>query len=80
MGEAPALPPGAGIASDGNPLSSLLELTYKDARRELLQQFEHRYLDALLLRARGNVSQAARLAAMDRSYLIELLRRHGLKA
>jgi DNA-binding NtrC family response regulator len=78
MGETPALPAGAGIdASD--PLSALLEHSYKDARRAVLEQFERRYLEALMQRAKGNVTQASRLAAMDRSYLIELLQRHGVR-
>jgi DNA-binding NtrC family response regulator len=65
------------VASD-DIIGSVLGLTYKDARRVLTDAFEARYLAALLERSGGNVRQAARLARMDRSYLIELLRRHGL--
>ncbi|MBA2544068.1 MAG: hypothetical protein H0V17_30775, partial [Deltaproteobacteria bacterium] len=39
----------------------------------LLDHFEAQYLDALLERAGGNVSQAARIAKMTRSHLSELL-------
>jgi DNA-binding NtrC family response regulator len=80
MGEAPALGPATTPAADpGDPFADVLQRSYKDARRELLERFERRYLEALLVRAGGNVSQAARLAMMDRSYLIELLRRHGVR-
>ena len=53
--------------------------SYKDARAEIVRDFEHGYLARLLAEAGGNVSQAARIAKMDRSHLIDLLHRHGLK-
>jgi DNA-binding NtrC family response regulator len=52
---------------------------YKDARARLLADFERDYLSRLLAEAGGNVSAAARLAKMDRSHLIDLLRRRDLK-
>jgi DNA-binding NtrC family response regulator len=75
--EPPPLPEGGGIAPS-DVIGSVVGLTYKDARRVLTDAFEARYLTALLERSGGNVRQAARIARMDRSYLIELLRRHGL--
>lgn len=53
---------------------------YRDARAEALQRFEAEYLKALIARADGNASEAARLARMDRPYLLTLLRKHGLRA
>jgi len=71
-----ASPPAAGPGPDGaGPLPP-----YKDARAALLRDFERGYLVRLLAEAGGNVSQAARAAKMDRSHLIDLLHRHGLKA
>ncbi len=52
---------------------------YKDARAAVVREFERGYLERLLAEANGNVSQAARAAKMDRSHLIDLLHRHGLK-
>ena len=52
---------------------------YKDARAAVVREFERAYLTRLLREADGNVSQAARVAKMDRSHLIDLLQRHGLK-
>jgi len=57
----------------------LLDLSYKAARDRLLRRFEAKYLERLLARTKGNVSQAAREAKMDRSHLTELIARHNLK-
>ncbi len=54
--------------------------SYKDARASVVASFEVDYLRRLLAAAGGNVSQASRIAKMDRSHLIDLLHRHGLKA
>jgi DNA-binding NtrC family response regulator len=75
MGETPQLD---GAAAAG-PASEVAALPYKEARAQVLHDFEERYLRALLERSRGNVSQAARDARMDRSHLIDLLTRHGLR-
>ena len=80
MGESPELsndttrsePPPAGATPE-------LALPYKDARRRVLDEFEGRYLKHVLESARGNVASAARHAGMDRTYLIKLLQRHGLR-
>jgi len=74
MGEAPTLgesdhaqaPANASFATD-------LALPYKEARAQLLADFEAHYVDNLLQRASGNVSAAARLGQMTRSHLNELL-------
>jgi DNA-binding NtrC family response regulator len=58
---------------------AVLEMPYGDARSRALQAFEASYLAALMRRANGNISQAARFAGMDRSHLSQLLRRHGLR-
>lgn len=74
MGEPPTLDDG--FATDGEVW---LGQDYKGARAQILDDFEARFLPRLLERAGGNVSEAARLAKMDRTYLIKLLVRHGLK-
>lgn len=80
VGEAPELNDAADHGGDALFGSGrLLELTYKDARSQLLDDFEKAYCAHLLEQCAGNVSRAARQAHMDRSYLIKLLQRHGLK-
>ena len=65
------------VYEEGNaeaPLGS-----YKDARAHVVGEFERQYLARLMADTNGNVSAAARTAKMDRSHLIDLLRRHELK-
>jgi DNA-binding NtrC family response regulator len=73
---APALSP---APATGDVIEPLLGLPYKDARLSILNDFESRYLTDLFSRAEGNVSRAAREARVDRSHLIELLQRHGIR-
>jgi DNA-binding NtrC family response regulator len=53
---------------------------YRDARAAALHRFEAEYLKDLIERTGGNASEAARLARMDRPYLLTLLRKHGLRS
>jgi DNA-binding NtrC family response regulator len=55
-------------------------LSYDEARRRALDQFERRYIEGLLRLHHGKVAAAARAAGIDRVYLYRLMRRHGLKA
>ena len=52
---------------------------YKVARSGVLEDFERCYVTRLLSDAGGNVALAARRAQMDRTYLIKLIQRHGLR-
>jgi len=85
MGEAPVL------TSDGErriasassfpsvAIEELIGRPYKGAREIVLQEFEQIYLSRLLERCAGNMSQAAREAKIDRSYLIQMAKRIGLR-
>ena len=85
LGQPPALGPTAPRTDNSppeagpDPIGAVLGMKYKDARKALLGEFEVRYLTRLIEAAKDNVSLAARKASMDRSHLIELLRRHGLR-
>ncbi len=56
------------------------ELTYKQARDHAIGQFERTYFERLLRRTDGNLSEAARIAGIDRSNLRRTLSRLGMKA
>ncbi len=82
MGESAELA-GAGVASQrtptAEPVDDVLDLPYQQARGQILNEFEARYLRKLLDTAGGNVTRAAKTARMDRSYLIKLLQKHELR-
>ncbi|HEY4176479.1 MAG TPA: sigma-54 dependent transcriptional regulator [Kofleriaceae bacterium] len=51
-----------------------------DAKRKASSDFEKRYLVVAMERAKGSVSEAARLAGLDRTNFRRLLQRHGIDA
>jgi DNA-binding NtrC family response regulator len=55
-----------------------ITLSYAEARSRVLDDFERRWLAALLSAHGGNVAAAARAAGMARPYLHRLLQRHGI--
>jgi transcriptional regulator with PAS, ATPase and Fis domain len=62
----------------GEVLTVRADLPYHEAKQELLDAFERRYVADLLAHHGGNVSAAARAAGLDRKNLRRLAVRHGL--
>ena len=54
------------------------ELPFKDAKDQLIEAFERKYLVDLIERHGGNVSRAARAADMDRKSISRLMKKHGI--
>jgi DNA-binding NtrC family response regulator len=77
MGELP--PAGPVNSTSQDPITTVLGLSYKQARDAVLRAFEARYVPSLIERAGGNIAKAARDADMDRSHLMEMMRRLGLR-
>jgi DNA-binding NtrC family response regulator len=77
-GPRPIVPESAAPARDD--LAWVDELTYKQARDQAVGQFERHYFERLLRRTDGNLSEAARIAGLDRSNLRRTLSRLGIKA
>jgi len=69
----------AGQKESSDVISTVLDDAYKSAKDRIVDNFERRYLTRLLERSRGNVREAARIGDMNRSYLIELLAKHGFR-
>jgi len=63
----------------GPPAEPAALAPYKHARATNVAAFEQAYITQLMAAADGNVSRAARLGQMDRSYLLDLLQRHKLR-
>ncbi len=52
---------------------------FKEAKSDLIDNFERKYLEDLLQRHQGNISQSAREAGIERAYLQRLIKKHELK-
>lgn len=55
------------------------DLPFKQAKEQLVEAFERRYVAALLERHDGNLSRAAAEAGLDRNYLARLAKKHSLR-
>lgn len=63
----------------GPQADEIAGLPFKEAKEQLVDAFERRYVAALLERHEGNVSRAAAEAGLDRNYLARLAKKHGLR-
>lgn len=52
---------------------------FSDARRRALRVFETDYVREVLRRSAGNISEAARLARLDRKHLWRILQRNRIE-
>jgi DNA-binding NtrC family response regulator len=76
MTEAPL----AGAGGSSASLGPLKGRQFQEAKRDVLARFERDYFAALADEARGNVSEMARRAGMERAHVRAYLRRHGISA
>ena len=52
---------------------------FKDAKNDLIEEFERKYLQDLLARNGNNISKSAQDAGIERAYLQRLVRKYGIK-
>jgi DNA-binding NtrC family response regulator len=69
--------PDSGSGASG--MSFDMDEEYHVARDRVLAEFEKSYLTAIVTRAGGNMSKAARLAGVDRTTLYRLIEKHDLQ-
>jgi len=65
---------GSQTIEDGAPWH-LADLPYRQAKEMTIKAFEKRYCQSVLNKADGNISQASRMAGLDRSNFKRLLRK-----
>jgi DNA-binding NtrC family response regulator len=78
--QTPSASPAQGVASDDPSLQLRIDLEapFKEAKAQLVEAFERRYLTELLKRTGGNISRAARRAGLDRMSVHKLISRLGI--
>ncbi len=64
----------------GAPEGSVLMLPLRDARQQVIEQFEQRYVAAQLRAHGGNVTRAAEAVGVSRQFLHRLMERYGIKS
>jgi len=83
LGEAPDFSVSEGAAdelsSNVDGWLATLPLNYRMARDRITDTFERHYLKRVLAETDGNIREAARRGQINRSYLMELLKKHGLR-
>jgi two-component system, NtrC family, response regulator GlrR len=58
---------------------TITDLPFKEAKERLVESFTREYLESLLVKCNGNISQAAREAGIARNYVHRLVAKYGLK-
>jgi DNA-binding NtrC family response regulator len=64
--------------SSTNDSDTAVPFNYRQAKRRAMTAFERRFLAQAIVRARGNISEAARLIGTERRHLGRLLKKHGI--
>jgi len=57
----------------------MAELSFKDAKEDMIHRFHKQYIEALLRRSGGNISRAAEMAGIQRQYLHRLMKEAGIE-
>jgi len=69
------------LSSLGTPASPVVDIDqpFHEAKEKAIEAFERAYLEALLARHRGNISEAARHAGIDRKTVHRMLKKYDLQ-
>lgn len=61
------------------PAADATRQSFKEAKRQVVEQFERRYVEHALAQSHGRVTAAARASGKDRRAFFELMRKHGVR-
>ena len=64
----------------GNGAESFEAISYRDAKKNVLDEFNQRYVNRLLHKTGGNVTQAARLCGLERQSLQHIMKKCGIRS
>src|SRR5690606_13296954 len=69
------------LSSLGTPASPAVDIDqpFHEAKEKAIEAFERAYLEALLARHGGNISEAARHAGIDRKTIHRMLKKYDLQ-
>ncbi|ACY16170.1 sigma 54-interacting transcriptional regulator [Haliangium ochraceum] len=56
-----------------------VEVPFKVGKAALIEEFERNYVERLMAKHEGNITQAARAAEIDRVYLLRVLDKYGMR-
>ena len=71
--------PAAAPVSSAEPGGIDVRIPYKMAKEALVDRFERAYVRAVIAACGGNMTQAARMAGIDRMYLHRLVQKHATR-
>ncbi len=63
----------------GQPTDHGFEVGFQEAKAQVIERFERRYLNWLMTESEGNVTLAASRAGKERRSLGRLLKKHGIR-
>ncbi len=73
-----AEPERSGLNDQAPPREGFFNLSFQEAKSRAINEFEKSYLEQVMVRARGNVTTAARLAKKERRALGKLLQKYDI--
>jgi len=68
------------LPSSDDMIQNLSKISYKEARKNILERFNIKYISELLKECSGNVSLAAKKAGLERQSLQHLIRKYGISS